>query len=211
MKRKPKSKSPALSPDQAEQMLQANRANIAKKLARGVTLTKREVDELEGVQTGKTKTPADIDLAGSMSQAANMLGTSMAVAREAKRQGCPAFRGNNTVHLPTFRKWLADHNVEPDKSEPKHLSESRYLRAKADRAEIIVATQRRTLIPAEIMRRSFTRAIIAFKTRLLTLPDNFAQRFAVMADPTEIREAMRLGINEALSELAKCEWAKEAA
>lgn len=158
----------------------------------------------------KTRKAKIGDTVPGMDQAAALLGTSKGVIREAKRQGCQAFRANQNVHIPTLKRWLAKHEIKQE-DEPKSKSEARYAKAKADRMEIVVAEKKRNVIPVHVMRQSFTRAVIATKARFCAIPDNCAQRFAVMQDPIEIREALRVLINEALAEMAKCEWMNKAA
>jgi hypothetical protein len=50
-----------------------------------------------------------INIADSMSQAAATLAVPLARLREAKRQGCAAFRPGGRVHLDELRTWLAEH------------------------------------------------------------------------------------------------------
>lgn len=200
-----------ISADDARRLLAANRINLAKKVKSGKTLSAREVALLKGA----TEPPAGGipfepgDIVAGMSQAAAVLGVNKQAVRAAKAAGCLAFKANNNVHVPTLRKWIEEHDGDPE-GESVSASDKRYKTGKADRMEIIVLEMRKKLIPEEIVKRVMTRLIIAFKARVMIMPDNFAQRFAVMTDPIEIRETMRQACVDALTELAKCEWSKEA-
>jgi hypothetical protein len=80
---------------------------------------------------------------------------------------------------------------------------------KNDILQHALAVKRRDYIKSTDVQRDLTRAIVAFRTRILTIPDAQAPRLALTNDPHEIKEVLRTEIIDALKDLARHNYATE--
>jgi hypothetical protein len=66
-----------------------------------------------------------------------------------------------------------------------------------------LAVKRREYIKSDDVARDVTRAAVAFKTRILNIPDAQAPRLALTNDPHEIKEVLRGELVDALETLSQ--------
>ena len=144
----------------------------------------------------------------SMASAATTTGLPSATVKAAKEAGCSAFFRNGNVDCDELKKFVAENPGIGKEAMSFSEAERRDKQAVAEIRETKLAQMRRDLILADEMRRDFTRAIFAAKSKFLSLPARLSQRFALMDDAIEIEIELKREIIEALSELSKCEWAK---
>jgi hypothetical protein len=141
----------------------------------------------------------------SMEAAAALTGYSIELLKLAKAGACPAFK-NTRVDVFALDEWLAGH-PEIAEEENRQLTlaqaEVRERVAKALDRQLAYRKRRRELIPSDEMRRSFARAFVALKTRLLAIPSSLAADLAVETDAVEIETDIRKAITDSLDELQK--------
>lgn len=103
-----------------------------------------------------------------------------------------------------YVRYLRDQAVKAQAGAPDYASErARFIRARADLAEMEAEEKRGALIAAEDAEGAWIAVLALLRTRLLALPDRLAPRLHADASPAGVRDRMRAALREALEELAE--------
>ncbi len=110
-------------------------------------------------------------IAGSLQQAASILGCDVALLKGAKRMGCTAFRANNSVNIAQLREWLEKNETGGlvENIASKQQLELRKLRLQCERYEEDLLVARRLNTPNAQIRADMLRIGTAVKAALLIL------------------------------------------
>lgn len=103
-----------------------------------------------------------------------------------------------------YVRYLRDQAAKAQAGAPDYASErARFIRARADLAEMEAEEKRGSVIGAEDVEAAWIAVLALLRTRLLALPDRLAPRLHAEANPAGVRDVMRGAIREALEELAE--------
>lgn len=100
--------------------------------------------------------------------------------------------------------YLRDLAVKAQAGAPDYAAErARFIRARADLAEMEAEARRGSVIAAEDVEAAWIAVLALLRTRLLALPDRLAPRLYAEPNPAGVRDALRLALREVLEELAE--------
>lgn len=103
-----------------------------------------------------------------------------------------------------YVRYLRDQAAKAQAGAPDYASErARFIRARADLAEMEAEEKRGAVIAAEDVEAAWIVVLAALRTRLLALPDRLAPAVHAEASPAGVRDVIRAAIREALEELAE--------
>lgn len=103
-----------------------------------------------------------------------------------------------------YVRYLRDQAAKAQAGAPDYASErARFIRARADLAEMEAEAKRGSVIAAEDVEAAWIAVLALLRTRLLALPDRLAPQLHAEASPASVRDVMRGAIREALEELAE--------
>ncbi len=100
--------------------------------------------------------------------------------------------------------YLRDQAAKAQAGAPDYASErARFIRARADLAEMEAEEKRGNVIVAEDVEAAWIAVLAMLRTRLLGLPDRLAPLVHAETSPADVRDVIRSAIREALEELAE--------
>jgi phage terminase Nu1 subunit (DNA packaging protein) len=103
-----------------------------------------------------------------------------------------------------YVRYLRDQAAKAQAGAPDYASErARFIRARADLAEMEAEEKRGSVIAAEDVEAAWIAVLALLRTRMLALPDRLAPQLHAEASPASVRDVMRGAIREALEELAE--------
>ncbi|MBK45026.1 MAG: terminase small subunit, Nu1 [Roseovarius sp.] len=103
-----------------------------------------------------------------------------------------------------YVRYLRDQAAKAQAGAPDYASErARFIRARADLAEMEAEAKRGAVIAAEDVEAAWIAVLAALRTRLLALPDRLAPAVHAEASPAGVRDVIRGAIRESLEELAE--------
>jgi phage terminase Nu1 subunit (DNA packaging protein) len=103
-----------------------------------------------------------------------------------------------------YVRYLRDQATKAQAGAPDYAAErARFIRARADLAEMEAETRRGAVIAAEDAEAGWIAVLALLRTRLLALPDRLAPRVHAAASPGAVRDMLREALREALEELAE--------
>ena len=103
-----------------------------------------------------------------------------------------------------YVRYLRDQAAKAQAGAPDYASErARFLRARADLAEMEAEQKRGSLLAAEDVETAWIAVLARLRTRLLALPDRLAPLVHAETSPAGVRDVIRGAIREALEELAE--------
>jgi phage terminase Nu1 subunit (DNA packaging protein) len=103
-----------------------------------------------------------------------------------------------------YVRYLRDQAVKAQAGAPDYASErARFIRARADLAEMDAEEKRGSVIAAEDVEVAWIAVLSLLRTRLLALPDRLAPVAHAEVSPAGVRDVIRGAIREALEELAE--------
>ncbi len=103
-----------------------------------------------------------------------------------------------------YVRYLRDQAAKAQAGAPDYAAErARFIRARADLAEMEAEEKRGAVIAAEDVEAAWIAMLALLRTRLLALPDRLAPRVQGAASPAAVRDLMRSAVREALEELAE--------
>ena len=109
-----------------------------------------------------------------------------------------------------YVRYLRDQAAKAQAGAPDYASErARFIRARADLAEMEAEERRGALIAAEEIEAAWIAVLALLRTRLLSLPDRLAPLAHAETGLAATRDLIRGGIREALDELAETNVAPE--
>ena len=109
-----------------------------------------------------------------------------------------------------YVRYLRDQAAKAQAGAPDYAAErARFIRARADLAEMEAEEKRGSVIAAEDVEAAWIAMLALLRTRLLALPDRLAPRLHAEASPAGVRDVMRGAIREALEELAESDVRRE--
>ncbi len=103
-----------------------------------------------------------------------------------------------------YVRYLRDQAAKAQAGAPDYAAErARFIRARADIAEMEAEEKRGAVIAAEEVEAAWIAVLALLRTRLLALPDRLAPQVQGAATPAAVRDLMRGAVREALEELAE--------
>jgi phage terminase Nu1 subunit (DNA packaging protein) len=103
-----------------------------------------------------------------------------------------------------YVRYLRDQAAKAQAGAPDYASErARFIRARADLAEMEAEEKRGAVIPAGDVEAAWVAVLALLRTRLLALPDRLATVVHAETSAAGVRDVIRNAIREALEELAE--------
>ncbi|NRQ11594.1 terminase small subunit, Nu1 [Aliiroseovarius sp. xm-v-208] len=103
-----------------------------------------------------------------------------------------------------YVRYLRDQAVKAQAGAPDYMAErARFIRARADLAEMDAQEKRRSLIAADQIEVAWIAVLALLRTRLLGLPDRLAPQAFEQSTVGETRNLIRAAIREVLDDLAE--------
>ncbi len=103
-----------------------------------------------------------------------------------------------------YVRYLRDQAARAQAGAPDYAAErARFIRARADLAEMEAEEKRGAVIAAEDVEAAWIAVLALLRTRLLALPDRLAPQVQGAATPAAVRDVLRSAVREALEELAE--------
>ncbi len=103
-----------------------------------------------------------------------------------------------------YVRYLRDQALKAQAGAPDYAAErARFIRARADLAEMEAEEKRRSLIAAEQIEAAWIAVLALLRTRLLALPDRLAPQAFEQATVGDTRNLIRAAIREVLDDLAQ--------
>jgi phage terminase Nu1 subunit (DNA packaging protein) len=103
-----------------------------------------------------------------------------------------------------YVRYLRDQALKAQAGAPDYAAErARFIRARADLAEMEAEEKRRALIAAEQIEGAWIAVLALLRTRLLALPDRLAPRAFEQSTVGDTRTLIRAAIREVLDDLAQ--------
>jgi phage terminase Nu1 subunit (DNA packaging protein) len=103
-----------------------------------------------------------------------------------------------------YVRYLRNQAAKAQAGAPDYASErTRFIRARADLAEMEAAEKRGAVIPAADVEAAWIAVLARLRTRILALPDRLAPLVHAEASPAGVRDTLRGALREALEELAE--------
>ncbi len=103
-----------------------------------------------------------------------------------------------------YVRYLRDQAVKAQAGAPDYAAErARFIRARADLAEMEAEEKRRSLIAAEQIEAAWIAVLALLRTRLLALPDRLAPQAFEQSTVGDTRNLIRAAIREVLDDLAQ--------
>lgn len=103
-----------------------------------------------------------------------------------------------------YVRYLRDQALKAQAGAPDYARErARFIRARADLAEMEAEERRGAVIVAEDVEAAWIAVPALLRTRLLALPDRLAPRLHAEVGPAGVRDILRGAIREVLEELAE--------
>jgi phage terminase Nu1 subunit (DNA packaging protein) len=102
-----------------------------------------------------------------------------------------------------YVRYLRDQAVSAQAGAPDYAAErARYIRARADLAEMEANQRRGALIAADDIEVAWIKVLALLRTRVLALPDRMAPQVHAIASLAETRNLLGKGLREALEDIA---------
>lgn len=102
-----------------------------------------------------------------------------------------------------YVRYLRDQAVSAQAGAPDYAAErARYIRARADLAEMEASQRRGALIAADDIEVAWIKVLALLRTRVLALPDRLAPQVHTLASLAETRNLLGKSLREALEDLA---------
>ena len=102
-----------------------------------------------------------------------------------------------------YVRYLRDQAVKSQAGAPDYMAErARFIRARADLAEMDAQEKRRSLIAADQIEVAWIAVLALLRTRLLALPDRLAPQVFEQSTVGDTRNLIRAAIREVLDDLA---------
>ena len=103
-----------------------------------------------------------------------------------------------------YVRYLRDQALKAQAGAPDYAAErARFIRARADLAEMEAEEKRRSLIAAEQIEAAWIAVLALLRTRLLALPDRLAPQAYEQSTVGDTRNLIRAAIREVLDDLAQ--------
>ena len=103
-----------------------------------------------------------------------------------------------------YVRYLRDQALKAQAGAPDYAAErARFIRARADLAEMEAEEKRRSLIAAEEIEAAWIAVLALLRTRLLALPDRLAPQAFEQSTVGDTRNLIRTAIREVLDDLAQ--------
>jgi phage terminase Nu1 subunit (DNA packaging protein) len=103
-----------------------------------------------------------------------------------------------------YVRYLRDQALKAQAGAPDYaLERARFIRARADLAEMEAEEKRRSLIAAEQIEAAWIAVLALLRTRLLALPDRLAPQVFEQSTVGDTRNLIRAAIREVLDDLAQ--------
>lgn len=188
----------AMTREQAEKILAANRVNIIKKAAAGKTLTAQEVALIQAAAMDADPAPA---VARTQVELAAVLGVNRKTIRLwQKLPGAPKPNSDHSLDVVLWREFVQRLGLKDGGTPEAEDWRQRLLQAQAERVELNNAILRGDYIRKADMKRWVAEIVLAAKNTLLKIPDMAAQTCAGR-DAAEISGILKEMVFDALTQL----------
>jgi len=149
-----------------------------------------------------------------MIAAASRLGKPLLLLQAAKSAGCLAFKPGGPVDVGELERYLSEHpevTTAQDGPISKEIEERLKLRAERRMKEHKLDLAKRVVIPSDEIRRTFTRYVVANKSKTWAAIKTASQEIGLALGLTSeqmliVEEKMVGRVRVAYEELARCEW-----
>jgi hypothetical protein len=193
---------------QADQILNADFANLIKKVKSGKTLSASERARVEAARDGNEddELPARVT---NKSELARILKTSRQVLNSwRKLPGFPGPGSDGSYIVADCIRWKRENKPVAD-DDSGVSKKDQLLAVKISLLELELFKRRRELIPSVEVKRSVTQAVFGFKRKLLAIPKRVSQILAAESDAISIEERLNEEIYDALESLSRGEWVEQ--
>ena len=154
-----------------------------------------------------------LGIAPTMAAAASITGLAPEIVSAAKEAGCEAFRSRGDVNCDVLMQWLAEHPEIAAETGVinKPLEEALKIRAERQTKEHKLAELKRKVIPIDEVKRTYTRSVLAAKSKLLSSDKAIGMkaklRLGITEDQlTKLSEIVIEEHREIAREMSKGEW-----
>jgi len=203
----------SITPEQLDQIKQADLANVLKKVKSGKTLTKGERELLD--EAGET--PRVLGMASNFKACAAQTGLPLQAVHAAKDNGCPAWKANGRIDCDVLVAWYAEHQDILEKfSKVPNIEVEKALLVRARRLDMEQRTAIRgeKLVTVAVIRRDVGKMILSAKGQLTSNVDSIVAGATMKCGLTpeqaaDLRQIVHDHTHAALRELARGEWGKE--
>ena len=138
---------------------------------------------------------------GGAAAVGKRLGVSRRTVFNLEKIGMPKI-GPGRYDLNACEKWYSDYSAKEGLPPEVAVQRARWIKAKADREEIQLARDRGELVQVTEVSRTWERLVSACRSSLLILPSRLAPQVVGCSNISEVNELLRIGIYEALDQLA---------
>ena len=198
----------ALSPSQAQLVLDAHINNLAKKVANGGTLSDKELSQVLAARDGgaavnKTHAENQVELA----EALNV--DRKTIQRWLKIDGNPGRSSNGKYELLAWRAYAASrgHDIPDDLDQTQLRAENLLLLN--ERLKIAIAREREEVIPTVMAQQIFGGLVMSAKARSFSAITRLATLARIAPDMTAATEEIRKEITSIWKALEDSKWFKD--
>lgn len=200
----------SLTARQAETLLKADLANLAKKVQAGKMLSAHERNMLQSAIAGGVI--SNQEYAHTQDELAKLLGvTRKTIQRWRKLKDRPEDKADGRMHVPSWRIFKAqrqgEDETESEEQSPAH-AKARQILLQNERLEMRILAEKGELVPKEIANQVFAKLLIAAKTRCFTSVTRFVTLARMAEDSNKAAEEIRKEMILIWQELEKGEWLK---
>lgn len=194
-----------LTKERAQKILNANLANIVKRLAAGKTLTATETAMMQAVALDEPPAPA---VAKNKVELAKILGVTRQNLRIwAKMRGAPKPNADSSLDVVAWREFQRTQGLKGGETAEEINWRERLLQAQAERVEFNNAVLRAEYVLVSKIEKWEAERVTAFKNEMQKIPDTAAQTCAGR-DAVEISGILKEMIHDALMQLHRGKWAR---
>lgn len=140
----------------------------------------------------------------SSEEISQIFGVSTARIRQLTKENAVIRVGHGKYHLPkSIQAYLSYMDSKRSEVVDKTVEEAYWTRARREKTELQVQVMRGELHRSEDVERVMNEMLGNFRGKLLSFPSKIASRVAGRTDLTEIRDVLKSGIHEVMTELAE--------
>ena len=203
---------PSFSQEQAKILLQADLANIAKQIERGKPLTAKLRNYLQSTAGGgKISTVEFVDNIVDLAEALGV--NRKTIQRWREIEGCPEPRPDGRWHVPSWRTFkLLRQGKDTEDDDENHVTQSQ-ARAKQillqnERLAMRILAEKKELIPKTVAQQTFSKLILAAKTRSFSSITRFVTLAKMSPDSNVAADEIRKEMILIWKELEEGKWRK---
>lgn len=205
-------KAPALSPEQAGEVLAMDLANMKAKVDKGQTLTVAERAILDGISKKSGAAPSSGPgpaFAKNQTRLADLLNVSRkTIQRYAKRPDSPRERANGNLPVEEWRTYLAKHEALGGDDIDVLQEKAKLISLQNIRLANRIAIEKNEWIPRAVARQVFSQLVLEAKTRSFNSATRYVMLAKAAASTAEGVEEIRREMEQVWKSLEDSEWFK---